>query len=237
MNIIFSCRYQTKYITLKKLLTLSSQLNNASFKCAVEVPIDILKFYSIATDGTFLKRIVKKQLISKHVGQYFSNIPRENLMLETFDEKFQQLVVGGIIDFYDRDYLDFLNPARYEHLHQKGPKVLTMENLNAGFTVCCVSMFLAFFAFIWEWFSRFLEFIVIKSTFNAFFQTKIQESRTKLSFKIESKDLVENESDDENIARRFLIRQDDNQLIDEGLSTFLEDSQNTKQTISFENIS
>lgn len=154
----------------------------------IEVPTDTLNIYAIATNGSFLKRTrLQQRLMSKFITQAGLNL----FLFKTFDEKIQQLVVGGLIDYYDRDYSDFLNPRRYEHLYPKGPKVLTMEHLKAGFIVCCVSLSIAMVAFVLEWIARLIEFIVLKNIMLAFYQIKMSDYRNNLFSKIEEASIDE----------------------------------------------
>lgn len=148
------------------LLEHSSRLNDSSFKGAVEVQNEVLKFQAIATNGTFLKRIFKQQpLKARFISFSFVNNP----LFETFDEKIQQLFTGGFINYFDRDFKEFTNPARYEHLHAKGPEVLTMKDLKAGFVVSTVPLVFAFIAFVLEWIRRLSELVFFKCAIEAFY--------------------------------------------------------------------
>lgn len=147
------------------------KLDDPNFRGVIDVPTDVLKFLAIATNGTFLNRIVKQPLYVKSISQVFDKNP----MFETFDEKFQQLVVGGLIDHYDKDYLDFISPQRYNHLHPKGPKVLTMKHLQAGFIVCFVPLIFAVLGFIYEWLLNIIDYFIFMFTLKAFYNSKISE--------------------------------------------------------------
>lgn len=108
-------------------------------------------------------------------------------MLETFNKKIQELLVGGFIDYFDQDYLKYIKPERYEHLHPKGPKVLTMEHLRAGFTVCCLSLSFAAFSFVFEWIKTLAAYVVSKYIVNTFYELKIKEIRRDFIFMLSQK--------------------------------------------------
>lgn len=150
------------------------RLSDPTFKAGVQIYYDRLKIQALETNGTFLSRVFKERLSSEMYG--FSPL---NKLHDVFDTKFQQLVIGGLIDSYEKDYEEFLKPKRYEHLQRKGPQVLTMENLRASFVVWLVSVGLALLAFIFEWVRTLGEYFLVKSIFNTFYDRKVQEPRKK----------------------------------------------------------
>lgn len=167
---------------MKKLLEHYFQLSDPHFKGAVEVPGDILRFLAIASNGSFLQRILHQPLYSRFVTQVLVNNP----LFETFDEKIQQLFTAGLIDFYDRDYQEFIKPERYQHLHYNGPKVLTLEHLHAGFVVCCVSLSFAICAFVFEWIVTLLQYLIIKHVLKVFYHLKDLEQQQHFLSSIEN---------------------------------------------------
>lgn len=147
-------------------LKLFPQLDDPAFKGVIEASSDTLKFHAIASNGTFLKRILKQQFYSK----FISHACRSTYFCKTFDEKIQQLITGGLVDYIDQEYMKFLKPDRYEHLLPKGPKVLTMKHLKAGFIVSFVPLLFAILAFFCEWLIRFFEYIMVKETIQVYYK-------------------------------------------------------------------
>lgn len=121
---------------------------------------------TIKTNGTFLKRILKDRVMLKMYGMLF---PYFDPLFSVFDRKLQQLVAGGLINHYTAEYDEKLNPKRFEHLHQSGPEILTMQTLEAGFVVWMVSVFFAVLIFMYEWIIRFAEYLVVKWILIAYF--------------------------------------------------------------------
>lgn len=130
----------------------SQKLNNPKFNGAIQVYHDQLKVQAINTKGKFLDRIFKHRLFGEYLTILFEK--HAGHMCEKLDEKIQQLFAGGLIDFFEQDYNEYLKKKRYEHLQTSGPEVLTMSDLNAGFTIWVCSVLLAISAFIGEliWF-------------------------------------------------------------------------------------
>lgn len=162
-------------MNMKYLFTFTRTLSDPDSKIAFEVKSDILKFLAIATNGTFLKRMLKHQIYFNFVSQQVIDNP----LFETFDEKFQQLVTGGLIDFYDRDYMEYTKPERYAHLQDEGPKVLTLQHLEAGFVVSFVPLVFAILAFVYEWITRIVDFFVFKYTLRKFYDMQATELRRR----------------------------------------------------------
>lgn len=127
--------------------------NDPDFKGAVQVFKDLLHFQAKDTNGTFLKRILKQRVCAEMLVWYFR--PNDNKLINFIDQKLQQLLVGGLIDHYDAEYKELINPKRYKHLQDiTGPKVLTMKHLRAGFNVWLISVISAILVFMCEWIIR-----------------------------------------------------------------------------------
>lgn len=154
------------HLVEEKLLDLDS-------KFAIQVAEDILKFHAIATNGTYLRRILNHSILTKMYSLEFEKV----LLVDVSDDKLQQLITGGLIDFYDSDYRDYINPKRYDHLHHRGPQVLRMEHLSAGFSVWLVSVAAAMISFVIEWIFRLKEFLDFTFILKGFYQMKQQEMR------------------------------------------------------------
>lgn len=159
--------------------TYPAKLNDSNFKGAVQVFHNFLHFQAKDTNGTFLNRILNERVFADMYVWYFTQDKRS--FINIIDRKLQQLFVGGIIDFYDAEYKEQINPIRYKHFQAtKGPKILTMTHLRAGFAVWLVSVFFAIFAFFCEWMPTLTVFLVYKYNFKTFYeqkQLKMNETR------------------------------------------------------------
>lgn len=156
-------------------------MKNSSFQGAVQVFDEMLRFLAVDTKGLFLKRIFdSERLYGEMFGIRFSF---QHYLFELLDRKFQQMFAGGIIEFYNREYKDYLNPKRYEHLHPTGPQVLTLEHLRAGFVVWLVSVVFAILTFIWEWIVTLINYVITKYIFKSFYEFLNFEIRRKQDLK------------------------------------------------------
>lgn len=148
-------------------------LKNPAFKGAVQVFHGLLHLQAKDTNGTFLKRILKERLFLEMYGWKFH---KHEKLFDVMDLKIQQLFVGGLIDFYDREYKEQINPKRYEHLQGPfGPKVLTLPHLEAGFVVWLLAINFAVFVFICEWLVRHQTYFLYKYAFEVFYKQKCSE--------------------------------------------------------------
>lgn len=146
----------------------------------------MLKYQAIASNGTFLRRILRETVYVRMVVMHF----KESRTLDVFDTKIEQILEAGLIDYLDKDYSEYVNPKRYEHLHPKGPEVLTLEHLRAGFIIWLVSVSFALFVFIAEWVVRLKDLLIYYYLFSAFYNFKLDS--TSEAFKSHIKNLSSN---------------------------------------------
>lgn len=102
-------------------------------------------------------------------GMFF---PRNHQFYDTFDKKLKQLFTAGLIIHYESDHFKCLNEKRYKHLHPEGPKVLTFDNLKAGFVIWLVSICLAIAAFVIECIIWMKDFLALKFILEAFYKIR-----------------------------------------------------------------
>lgn len=165
----------SKYPTLMK---------NSSFKGAVQVFDEMLRFLAADTKGLFLRRVFEERLYFEMFGLKLSYF---HYLFEVLDRKIQQLFVGGIIDHYNSEFNEYLNPKRYEHLHPTGPQVLTLEHLRAGFVVWLVSVTVAILTFAWEWIMALVDYVIARYIFITFYDFLNSETRRKRDLKYTEK--------------------------------------------------
>lgn len=119
---------------------------------------------------------------------------RYNKLHDIFDRKLQQLFVAGMIEHYDTEYNELVNPKRYEHLQEPpGPKILTMEHLEAGFVVWLVSVCVAVLALIFEWITKFKEYFITKHILCAFYK---ERSMNGMRVHVKIYELIRQENDE-----------------------------------------
>lgn len=63
--------------------------------------------------------------------------------------KLQKLMEAGLIDYNMRFWLNAINPKLWEV--ESGPKILTLDELEAGFVVCMAPLVISAVVFCFEW--------------------------------------------------------------------------------------
>lgn len=145
------------------------KLNDPKFKGAVQSLNDVLMHQAIASNGTFLSRILKEAIYVRQVVILFKDAKTLNI----FDGKIEQIIEAGLIDYFNGDYSEHVNPKRYEHLHTVGPEVLTLQHLRAGFIIWILLVVVAILTFVGEWIVILKDLMIILSLFTAFYETQI----------------------------------------------------------------
>lgn len=81
-----------------------------------------------------------------------------NLFWQILASRLQKLVEAGLIDYNMRYWIDAINPKLFEVVSE--PKVLTLDELEAGFVVCMAPLVISAVVFCFEWLITFKNFIV-----------------------------------------------------------------------------
>jgi hypothetical protein len=136
-----------------------------------------------------MTRLLEHPIIGFPMGLHFDlNDP----LVHHINPKLHQLFDCGIVQHLRSQYDKYLDPNYYkrpllltkEYLHEiypkmhpSGPKVLTMEQLEAGFVVCFFPMVLSLLAFLFEWLATLRLYMIMTYALSAYFkEQKIEES-------------------------------------------------------------
>lgn len=141
-----------------------------SFHGGLEVQVRMLKAYSQLSKGDFLNRLLPEPLYTQMLTML---LPPFHRFYEVFDEKIQQMVTAGIVNFLSEAWVQPERVAKYKHLHLQEPQVLTMAHLEAGFVIWLISVSFAIFAFLLEWIAKLYEFFIIRMVLRICFDLKI----------------------------------------------------------------
>lgn len=147
-------------------------LNNASFKGAVSMSESNLFYFVMWSNGKILERLLPERLFLEMFSMGF---PRNHHFFEVFKEKLDQMLSGGLIDYYTSRYKDYINPKRYAHLTDKSSEVIKMSRFESGFVIWFVSTSFALIGFSLEWFLKLKEFLVLRHMIEAF-RNRVVES-------------------------------------------------------------
>lgn len=113
-------------------------------------------------------KILKGRLMADFNVIYF---PAHHSFFNSFNEKFKQMFEAGLFDQYIREAEEFFKRHTSEYSENSG-KVLTLQELEAGFVVCMVPLLLAVVVFCLEWIVTLKDLVVFLCIFQAFFKTK-----------------------------------------------------------------
>lgn len=161
------------HFDLKKFLKVAfEEIYDSNFKGTVHLDYHLFVALSGISKGRIVQRMLKEDLITDICGWDF---PRSHRFYEVFDRKTQQLFNAGITHKIIKKYT--VNPKKFIHLYEQGPKVLSMNDLEAGFVVWLISITFAVLAFLMEWLMTMKDFLILRMIFKTYFDMKIEESR------------------------------------------------------------
>lgn len=111
-----------------------------------------------------------------------------DVLSEILPKKLQQLNEAGLIEYYMRYYFDAVSKIVLRT--ESGSKVLTLEELEAGFVVCMIPMGISLVAFCIEWLITLKHLTVYQFIFKKLFDSSL--SSQQAAFKIWIKKLKSN---------------------------------------------
>jgi hypothetical protein len=166
-----------------------SYILNPSFKGAQHLESRWFHHYARHSHGATMKRVLRDTLYGEPLGLLFY---RNDPLLPLLNHKLHQLFDCGIVQHLVSQYDKYLDPNYYkrpllltkEYLHEiypkmhpSGPKVLSMEQLEAGFVVCFFPLVLSLLAFLFEWLATLRLYVVMIYALSAYFKEQnIKES-------------------------------------------------------------
>lgn len=126
--------------------------------------------YAGLSRGHIIRRLIPDRI---GVQMWGLSLQKNHKFFDILDRKCQNLFEAGIIDRLLRNLTEKGDPKRYAHLYKNGPKVLTLEHLEAGFIIWLTSLSFTLIAFISEWIIKIVEFTLYKSILGAFYERKM----------------------------------------------------------------
>lgn len=146
------------------------EIYDSKFEGALYISADQMLLFAQKSRGHIYKQFIEDRIALQMFGMSFS---KNHKFYETFDRKLQEIFEAGVVGRHIRTHEDYANTKRYAHLYQRGPKVLTLEHLEAGFVICLVPLSFAIIAFIFEWIIKIVEYTISKNILQAMYQRKI----------------------------------------------------------------
>jgi hypothetical protein len=139
-----------------------------NFQIVFHLPLDRIQHYMIKSRGKLLKRVIKEKISDKTKALIF---PRNHGLFEGFDEKIEQMLQAGLVDFYGRNFSETINPKRFKHLVIDEVQPMSLVHLEAGFVVWMASILLPVIAFAFEIIVGIKDFIVFRCVFVAYIRS------------------------------------------------------------------
>lgn len=183
----FSFRANVELISRKQYQDIAlRELFDPKFTGALHISSDLLTMYASYTSGYILDRKLEDRLNVQMMGMAFK---RNDKFYDIFNEKFKQLFTASLINRYaDNEYSSIsLNPKNYRRFQpEDGPKVLTMQHLEAGFVIWIVSILVTILVFALEWTIRLKDYILFRYILASFFGVEYKNfvQRQQLKVKI-----------------------------------------------------
>lgn len=145
---------------------------DSKFRGGTKTFSDELIEAAVETKGKILKRVLPMRLGLDMRSMIFTKCHK---LFWIIDEKIQEFVTGGLIEHYNKEFYEALDPKRYDHLYAKGPKVLTLDHLEAGFVIWLVSICFTIVVFACEWLNRVKDYLIVRAVISKCFELKMSE--------------------------------------------------------------
>lgn len=119
-------------------------LQHPRSKIAIQIDVNLL----IELENMDAK-ILKERLMADHKIIYF---PAHSRFFNPFNEKFKQMLEAGLFGLFIQEAIDSINKTVQEPAEPF--KVLTLEELEAGFVICMIPLMFATIIFCLEMFGN-----------------------------------------------------------------------------------
>lgn len=146
-------------------------------KIGLEVRTALLLKTQLHSNGTFSKKILNDRIL---LEMRMLAAKKHNKLFDAIDRKIQQMFEGALF----APVVVWLNEILDKKMYEKGKvpfKVLTFDELEAGFVICFMPLLSTIFVFCSEWIVVLKDYILVKSIFDVFF--KIQRNQLKAQSK------------------------------------------------------
>lgn len=150
-------------IIFKKSLDLEKKVGE---KFGLEMRQDVFVASQMYTKGKASQRALDDRVLLELIVLVVE--PHQKLF-DLIDRKMQQFFEGGMFNFYNSRYSRIFDKNRYEE-YEEPFKVLTFDELEAGFVVCFVPLLFGLIVFGMEWFLVAKDLILYRIIFEALFE-------------------------------------------------------------------
>lgn len=144
------------------------KLFQSGSKVGMQVHNEIFAYYIINKQKKVPKLLTNRFMLNMRAAGVAVN----NKFLKTFDRKLQQLFEADLVNYYMRDFEIVVEKAKTDKNLGEPFKVLTFEELEAGFVVCIVKLLFSIFVFILEWIVTMMYVLIFVKIFQVFYEHK-----------------------------------------------------------------
>lgn len=142
--------------------------------------IGVYHYKSHSLDRLFLAFTGKTELpkllpVRYLLGQDVLTFPKNHYLFEVFDKKLQLVMESGLIDEYMKFEQGFDRSNKKLRQSKEPFKVLTLQELEAGFVISMAPLVLSFLVFCIEWMVALKKLLVLHFTFKTYFWLKKHE--------------------------------------------------------------
>lgn len=177
--------------------------NKVGEKIGLEIRQGVLLQMQLETNGTFQKRILNDRIL---LEMRVFTAERHHKLFDLIDRKMQQIFEGGLFFPFTARLLMILDKKRFP-LTKEAFKVLTFDELEAGFVICFASLLFGVSAFCLEWIVLLKDKIIVQRIFEGFFEIHREQFETQsenLGFKITVWEIIAKERHDNFLAAKMV---------------------------------
>lgn len=167
---------------IRKAKNLQNEIGN---KIGLEMRGETLLLSMINTNNKVLQRLIGDKILTEST---ILVVEPHNKFFDFIDQKIQLMLEGGI--FYEHvNMRERFGMQKFEFIESF--KILTFDELEAGFVICFVPLVLTIAMFCLEWMIVFKDFIIFRCIFDKFFkinQNLSYENLISLASKVKARE-------------------------------------------------
>lgn len=129
---------------------ITKKIFDPKFKGVLEIRAQTLNLHVIATGKSYKDRILNERLFYDLSGMWFL---RNCKFYESFNHKIRQMIAAGLISHYkgkNRDAVKSEQITIVSKSAKEGPKILTIQHLEAGFVISFFGFLISTLVFMLE---------------------------------------------------------------------------------------
>lgn len=143
--------------------------NKIAMEINLNTKLQFLAFFNASLD---VKTLEERMFLETYVLMF----PTHHRFYDSFNRKFRKMLEAGLFDFYVRELHEFLK-RKVQQKPEQPFKVLTLEELEAGFVVSLFPLLLAVVVFCLEWLVLLKNLFLVSCVFSAYYHLKLSNMK------------------------------------------------------------